>query len=476
MLELNKTKIVATVGPASNDKATLRKLLEAGVNVFRLNFSHGTHEGHAEVIKFIHELNDELGTNVGILADLQGPKIRLGKEIENGEVSIESGKTITFTTQEKVGTSQELYINYEDFARDVQVGNRILIDDGKIELRVITTNGEDTVTAEIIYGGPVKPRKGVNLPDTNISIPSITPKDIRDLEFILTQPVNWVALSFVRTAEEINQLRGIIKFGNHPAKIIAKIEKPEAIQNIDRIIQVSDAIMVARGDLGVEVPLQKVPIMQKDIVKRCNQAAKPVIIATQILESMINSPAPTRAEATDAANAIFDGADAIMLSGETAAGKYPVKAIEVFTKIIQEVEKQDIIYNKEHLPSKKSKYYDYDVICYNACVTAKQLDAKALIATTHSGYTAYLLSSFRPKSNIFAFTDNEELINTLSLVWGVRTLKCPPFKNTDEGTKKVQKILKKTGYVKRGDVVVNTGSMPLNLKGKTNMIKLSRIG
>ncbi len=474
MLKFNRTKIVATIGPASNNKETLIDLVKAGVDVFRLNFSHGTHEGHAEVIRLIHEINTEMNTHVGILADLQGPKIRLG-QVENGEVFIVRGQTITFTTQEMICTSEELYLTYEDFARDVKPGDRILMDDGKLELVVLNTNGEDKVTAKVIYGGSVKPRKGVNLPDTNISIPSITPKDIRDLEFILTQPVNWIALSFVRTAEEITQLRGIIKFGKHPAKIISKIEKPQALQNIDRIIEVSDAVMVARGDLGVEIPLEQVPIAQKLIVKKCNEAAKPVIIATQILESMISSPAPTRAETADAANAIFDGADAIMLSGETAAGDYPVKAIQVFTKIIEEVEKQDTIYNKANLLRKKSKFHFSDVMCYNACDIAKQVGAKAIIGLTHSGYTAFLLSSFRPKANIYAFTDNQNLINTLSLVWGIRAFFAPPFKNTDDGMLEVHNRLKEKGYVKRGDVVVNTGSMPLNLRGKTNMVKLGKV-
>ncbi|MEZ4887243.1 MAG: pyruvate kinase [Chitinophagales bacterium] len=474
MLKFNRTKIVATVGPASNNKETLIALVKAGVDVFRLNFSHGTHDGHADVIKLIQEINAELNTHVGILADLQGPKIRLG-EVENGEVFIEDGQTLTLTTNEMVSTSQELYLTYEDFARDAKVGDRVLIDDGKIELKVLNTNGEDKVTAKVIYGGPIKPKKGVNLPDTSISIPSITPKDIRDLEFILTQPVNWIALSFVRTADEITQLQGIIKFGKHPAKIISKIEKPEALQNIDSIIEVSDAVMVARGDLGVEIPLEQVPIAQKSIVKKCNEAAKPVIIATQILESMIFNPTPTRAETADAANAIFDGADAIMLSGETASGKYPVRAIEVFGKIIEEVEKQDVIYNRGHLPSKKSKFYYTDVICYNACIISEQTNAKAIVGLTHSGYTALLLSSFRPKANIYAFTDNETLINTLSLVWGVRTFFAPVFKNTDKGTIEVRRRLKEAGYVKRGDVVVNTSSMPMNLKGKTNMVKLGKI-
>jgi len=474
MLKFNRTKIVATVGPASNNKETLTALVKEGVDVFRLNFSHGTHEGHAEVIKMIHEINETLNSNVGILADLQGPKIRLG-DVENGEVFIETGQTVTFTTNKMVGTSEELYLTYEDFARDVKVGDRVLMDDGKLQLTVLNTNGEDKVTAKVHFGGSVKPRKGVNLPDTSISIPSITPKDIRDLEFILTQPVNWVALSFVRTPEEIIQLRGIIKFGKHPAKIISKIEKPEAIKNIDRIIEVSDAVMVARGDLGVEIPLEQVPIAQKMIVRKCNEVAKPVIIATQILESMIHSPTPTRAEATDAANAIFDGADAIMLSGETAAGSYPIEAIKTFTKIIEEVEKQDVIYHKEHLPRKKSAHYYSDVICYNTCTIAEQIDADGVICLTHTGYTALLISSFRPKANIYAFTDDKILINTLSLVWGVQAFFAPPFKSTDDGMVDVQRKLKESGYVKRGDIVVNTGSMPMNLRGKTNMVKLGRI-
>lgn len=470
----NRTKIIATLGPASNNNEMIRELIETGVNVFRLNFSHGTHEQHAEVIAIIHALNEELQTNVGILADLQGPKIRLGM-VNNDQVVLESGQKVYLTTNEMEGTAEKLYIAYPDFAADVSSGEKILMDDGKIELQAIQTNGVDEVVAEVIYGGVVSSRKGVNLPQTNISMPTLTQKDIKDLEFVCTQNVNWIALSFVRRAEDVVKLRGALQFKNHPARIIAKIEKPEAVQNMDRIIQVSDAVMIARGDLGVELPLQRIPMIQKEIIRKCIRAAKPVIIATQMMESMMENPSPTRAEVTDVATGIFDGADALMLSGETAVGKHPVRVIETFMKVIKHIEKQGKIYNRDHVAQEESPTFLSDAICYNACRIGDDVNAKAIIGMTKSGYTAFVLSSFRPNANVYIFTESKELLNSVSLVWGVHAFYYNKFESTDDSIRDVQNILLKKGLIEQGDVVINTGSMPLHERGRTNTIKVSLI-
>ncbi len=474
MQQFTRTKIIATLGPASTDVETISHLIKAGVDVFRLNFSHGNHESHTIAINTIHEVNKKLATNVSILADLQGPKIRLG-EVENNGVTIEAGDEITFTTRKTVGNKKWLYVGYPQFAQDVSAQERILIDDGKIELKVISTNGMDEVKAEVIYGGVVRSKKGINLPDTDISTASLTTKDKADLEFILTQNVNWVALSFVRFSDEILKLKGMIQYKDHPAKVIAKIEKPEAINNIDEIIRVTDAIMVARGDLGVEMPLETIPIIQKEIVQKCLKASKPVIIATQMMESMMENPSPTRAEITDVANAIYDGADALMLSGETAVGKHPVKVIETFTKVIQSIETQETIFDKYHDPEEGTESFLADSICLNACKIASQVGATALIAMTKSGYTAFTLSSHRPKAYIYVFTESEELLNTVSLIWGVRAFHYNKFVSTDQTISDVQTILKRHRLIKQGDIVVNTGSMPLNQRGKTNMVKITKI-
>lgn len=474
----NKTKIVATIGPASNNIDTLKALIEAGVDVFRVNFSHSDHATHKSVIDLVHQANDELGTHVGILADLQGPKIRLGM-VADDRIELLADAEISITTHPKVSTANELYITYEQLAHDVRPGNRILIDDGKIELRVLATNGIDTVKALVIFGGPVSSKKGVNLPDTAVSSPSLTKKDIEDLEFIIHQRVHWVALSFVRTADDIQRLRGMLQFRDcKTLKIIAKIERPEAIQNIDSIIAVTDGIMVARGDLGVEVPLEKVPIMQKMIVKKCIAAAKPVIIATQMMESMIKDPSPTRAEVADVANGILDGADALMLSGETATGKHPVRVIETFRRIITEVERDGDIYSsyeKGNRPSVTSPTFLSDNVCYNACRISDDIRAKAITGMTVSGYTAFFLSCYRPKADIFIFTSNEAFINSFSLVWGVRAFLYTAFTTTDETMYDVQKVLIDKGHLQSGDRVVLTATMPLVEQGRTNTIKVSTI-
>ena len=472
-----KTKIIATVGPASDNKEMLTSLINAGVNVFRLNFSHGTHDQHAKVIDTVAAINQELGTNIGILADLQGPKIRLG-EVENGQIELKTGSTITVTSIPMISNSEKIYVSYQGLATDMRRHERILIDDGTIELRVKEIANATEVKAEVIYGGLVTNKKGVNLPDTTLEVPALTPKDIADLEFILSKrenPVNWIALSFVRTPEEIQQLKGMIRFKSHLAKVIAKIEKPEALQNIDEIIKVSDAIMVARGDLGVEIPLERVPVLQKELIDKCIVAAKPVIIATQMMESMIKKSMPTRAEVTDVATAITEGTDAVMLSAETAIGKYPIQVIQTMVRVINTIEKQNSIYNRKHKPSTKSPTFLSDAVCYNACRIAESVNAKVIIGMTLSGYTAFLLSSFRPNSNIYIFTKSRELLNSVSLIWGVKAFFYDSFVSTDETISDVQEILKKQGLIAQGDIVINTGSMPLHQRGRTNTIKVSRV-
>ncbi len=473
-----KTKIIATVGPAISDKANLRALIEVGVDVFRLNFSHGSHEAHKKVIDTIHSLNKELETSVAILADLQGPKIRVGK-IENkdgsGKIALKKGDKVFFTTKENVKKKNYYYISYQDIAKDIDISHRVLVDDGKLELKVISTNTVDEVELEVMNDAFISSNKGVNLPDTEISIPSLTEKDSKDLEFIFTQEVHWIALSFVRSAKDMIKLRGLSEFKNHPAKLVAKIEKPEALNEIDEIIAESDAIMVARGDLGVEIPVEKTPLAQKMIVRKCIECAKPVIIATQMMESMITNPVPTRAEVSDVGNAVFDGADAVMLSGETAVGKYPVKVVKTMHSIIRQLENEESIYRRAGKLNKKSDKFLSDAICNTVCSLAHQIKAKAIIGMTKSGYTAFTVSSKRPNANIFVFTENIALLNQASLIWGVRAFYYNKFSSTDQTIADVQAILKKKGYIKVGDVVINTGSMPIAERGPTNTIKVSTI-
>ncbi len=470
----NRTKIISTIGPATNSKEMITNLIEAGVDAFRLNFSHGTHEDHQKVIDLIHEINEEEGTDVAILADLQGPKIRVG-EILDGAYEVKTGDIVTFDTSIEMSDASVLPMQYSEFAKDINVGDRILMDDGKISMIAVSTDRNTRVEARVVYGGTVKPKKGVNLPDTNISIHTITEKDINDLEFILTQDVNWIALSFVRAAADILRLKGIIDYKKHYAKVIAKIEKPEALNNIDAIIEAADAVMIARGDLGVEIPPEEVPLVQKRLVKKCIKNAKPVIIATQIMESMMENPAPTRAEVTDVANALYEGADALMVSGETAVGKYPVKVIEMFGRIMEGVEKEDALYHMEHKPMKDSRTFLTDSICYSACQIGEEIQAKAVIGMTKTGYTAFLLSSFRPRANIFIFTESKKLVKTFNLLWGVRAFYYDKFETTYKTIEDVHLILKDKEMVKSGDIIINTGILPLHKLGRTNMIKLTVI-
>ncbi len=474
MPTFNKTKVIATIGPASSSKETITELINAGVNVFRVNFSHGDHAAHEEVIKTIHKVNGELNTHVSILADLQGPKIRLGI-LPNEGIMLEDNAVICLTTKDCTPSKTLIPVTYQALAMDITAGERILIDDGNIELKCLATNGVDEVKAQVIYGGIVRSKKGLNLPETDVSSPALTSKDIKDLEFILQHKINWIALSFVRTPEEIMRLKGIINYKQHAAKVIAKIEKPQAYKNIDEIINVSDAIMVARGDLGVEVPLQHVPVIQKVIVQKCIRAAKPVVIATQMMESMIKNASPTRAEVSDVATAIYDGADAIMLSGETAVGKYPVKVVETMKKVIENIEEQEEIYHLGLTPDPDSDTFLSDAVCFNACKIAGEVNAKGLIGMTLSGYTAFLLSSCRPKANIYIFTESVDLLYTVGLIWGVRAFLYTKFESTDNTMRDVQQILIDKGLIKSGDIVLNTGSMPIHERGRTNTIKVTKI-
>jgi pyruvate kinase len=469
----SQTKVIATIGPASSSKEILKKMFHEGVDVCRLNFSHGTHEEHRLVMNNILELNKELSTNVAILADLQGPKIRIG-DVENNRVELKEGNEILFVTEKCLGTAQKLYLSYKEFPKDVQKGDSILIDDGKLKLETIETNGKDTVRAKIINGGTLSSKKGVNLPNTKVSLPSLTEKDIEDANFALDNNVDWLALSFVRSADDLIQLKEIIRNKKKFTRIIAKIEKPEALDDIDSIIETSNGIMVARGDLGVEIPFDQVPLIQKDLVKRCIKKAKPVIIATQMLESMITNFRPTRAEANDVANAVLDGADALMLSAETSAGKFPVESIIAMQKIIDWTEK-GFVFNRETLPEPGSLTFLPDSICLNACRMASQTNAKAIVTFTYSGYTAFKISSHRPDACIFVFTRNQALLRKMSLVWGVRAFTFSEHITIDKDFQHSIEFLKANNQLKEGDVIVHVGSTPVEEKGQTNMLKLSYV-
>jgi pyruvate kinase len=472
----HRTKIVATVGPACDTYDKLLDLVKAGVNVFRLNFSHGTHEDKGKIIEHIRKINDSEPYNIAILGDLQGPKLRVG-EIENNALDLKAGDILTFTNQKVVGNMERIYVSYPNFHSDVKIGNKILIDDGKIEVIVISIEKNNDVKVEVTLGGILSSKKGINLPDTKISLPALTEKDLIDLEFIIEQKLDWVALSFVRHVKDIASLRSKLNKKKSKTKIIAKIEKPEALINIRDIIVESDGIMVARGDLGVELPIEQVPLIQKQLIRKCIHRAKPVIVATQMMESMIDRVKPNRSEITDVANAVLEGADAVMLSGETAAGQHPTLVVETMRKIIMEVEKNDYPYNLEDslVPQPHSPSFLSDAICYNACKLAKDANADALIGMTESGYTAFTLSTYRPKSPLYIFSKEKSLINQLSLSWGVRAFHYAEEASVDDIISDQIKILKERGFIKTGDVVVNTGSLPVQLHLPTNMLKITKV-
>jgi len=471
---MNNTKIIATIGPSSYDKSILEEMIVTGLDVARINFSHSNHEQAKQIFEWIQELNDELDRNVAVLGDLQGPKLRLG-DVQKDQF-LERGKMITITTDKCVGDSSKIYITYPEFPKDVKVGDRIMLDDGKLILRAEATNQTNEVQAKVVQGGELKSKKGVNLPNTEISLPCLTPKDLADLEFALEIGIEWIGLSFVRDVQDVKDLQKIIKSKKSPAKVIAKIEKPEAIHQIDAIIKQSGAIMVARGDLGVEVPMERVPNLQKMITRKCIKYSTPVIIATQMMESMMESLSPSRADVNDVANAVHDRVDGVMLSGETSVGKYPVRVIRAMYKVVNNVENYADLEMEEFPPTDKDGgRFLSDTICYNACKIAEQVDAKAVMTMTHSGYNAFKISSFRPPSKIYIFTSNREILNTLSLLWGVRGYFYDKFFSTDDTIIDIKKIIKEKGDVQKDDFVVNIASMPITEKGMTNMLKLSRI-
>lgn len=470
-----KTKIVATIGPACSSPAMLRKMMTAGVDVFRLNCSHSKHDDMEKVIREVDELNRELDLHVAILADLQGPKIRIG-EMENGEVMLYNGDHLTITTKECISSASLLYISYSNFPMDVKPGEFILLDDGKLMLSVDSTNYRDEVRATVVHGGPLSSRKGINLPDTVISLPSLTEKDLIDLEFIVGQNVQWIALSFVRSANDILQLRqAMLKLDpQNEMRIVAKMEKPQAIAAMDEIIEAADAVMVARGDLGVEMPLEQVPLIQKMLVNKCNMHSKPVIIATQMMEGMIMNIRPTRAEVNDVANSVVDGADALMLSGETSVGQYPIQVVETMVKIIEEAENYPDIYHKRCLNNVlDDDRFISDSVLISACEMARHSRARAIIAMTHTGYSAFKLSGHRPNAGIFIFSNDRQLLRALNLVWGITPFYYDNFTSIDRTLEDIRTMLRTDGFVTEGDLLINVASTPIYVSGKTNMLKLS---
>ena len=470
-----KTKIVATLGPATSSKEVLKDMIEAGVNVVRLNFSHANYDDVKERIRTLRELNEEFGYTAAVLADLQGPKLRVGKMKE--EVVVSKGDEIIFATgKEFEGTASRVYMNYDQFPQDVRPGERILLDDGKLIFEVVTTNKKDEVKAKVLQGGPLRSKKGVNLPNTKISLPALTEKDIEDAIFAVSQNVDWIALSFVRNSDDLLQLQNLIReHSEFKIPIVAKIEKPEGVENIDKIVAYCDGLMVARGDLGVEIPAQEVPLIQKQLVLKAKKARIPVIIATQMMETMITSLTPTRAEVNDVANSVMDGADAVMLSGETSVGNYPVQVIEKMSQIIISVENSPLIKVPHDPPHVRTKRYITKSVCYHAAHMANEIKAKAICTLTNSGYTAFQISAWRPESNILVFTSNKRIVNQLSLLWGVRAFYYDKMVSTDETIDDVNRIATESRFVEKGDFTINLAAMPISNKGMVNTLRISEI-
>lgn len=470
-----KTKIVATLGPATSTKEVLRKMIQAGVDVFRINFSHAKYDDVTARIKMIRELNEELGINTSILADLQGPKLRVG--VMAGEVVVAPGDEIIFVTGKPFeGTSERVYMNYATFPQDVKPGERILLDDGKLIFEVVSTDGKAEVKAKVIQGGPLKSKKGVNLPNTSISLPALTEKDIKDAEFAVSQNVDWMALSFVRFSQDLIDLQNIInQHSEYKIPIIAKIEKPEAVENIDKIVAYCDGLMVARGDLGVEVPAQEVPLIQKHLVLTAKKARIPIIIATQMMETMITSLTPTRAEVNDVANSVMDGADAVMLSGETSVGNYPVQVIEKMASIIKSVENSELIQVPHDPPHIRTKRYITKSVCYHAAIMANEIKAKAISTLTNSGYTAFQISAWRPSAHILVFTSNKRILTQLNLLWGVKAFYYDRYVTTDETIEDVNRIACQKGFLEIGDMLISLAAMPIKDKGMVNTLRVSEI-
>lgn len=472
----HRTKIVATVGPACDSYEKLLELVKAGVNVFRLNFSHGTHENKKKIIEYIRQINKTEPFNIAILADLQGPKLRVG-EIEGEGLQIEPGDILTFTNKKVIGTKERIYVSYPNLHNDVVIGNTILINDGKLEVKVKEILPNNDVRVEVTLGGLLTSKKGINLPDTKISLPALTKKDLEDLEFIINEKVDWLALSFVRKADDLIELRKKLEEKKSKTKIISKIEMPQALENLRDIIIESDAVMIARGDLGVELPVEKIPLLQKQIIRMCLHRAKPVIVATQMMESMIEMNKPNRSEITDVANAVMEGTDAVMLSGETATGRHPVLVVETMRKIILEVEKSGYYYDREDelVPQPHSPSFLSDAICYNACKLARDVNANAIIGMTQSGYTGFMLSSYRPKAPLYIFTKERSLVNQLTLSWGVRAFYYAEEDSLDDIIFDQIDILKERKFIAAGEIVVSTGSTPVHLHLPTNVLKITQV-
>lgn len=475
MPKQKRTKIVATMGPATSKKKILKQMIEEGVDVFRINFSHADYNEVRTRIRYIRELGEEIGRPVAILADLQGPKLRVG--VMKKEVVVKPGDEILFCTgKEFEGDAQRVYMNYKNFPRDVKKGERILLDDGKLIFEVVTTNKKDEVQAVVLQGGPLRSRKGVNLPNTAISLPALTAKDKEDAIFAIEQEVDWIALSFVRHAEDLKELQALIEaHSEYKIPIIAKIEKPEAVTNIDFITAYCDGLMVARGDLGVEVPADEVPLIQKQLVLKAKRARIPVIIATQMMETMISSLTPTRAEVNDVANSVMDGADAVMLSGETSVGKYPVEVIRTMANICKRVENSELISVPHEPPQVRTNRYVTKSVCYHAAKMADEIEAKAICTLTNSGYTAFQISAWRPEAHILVYTSNRRILSRLNLLWGVRSFYYDRYVSTDETVDDVNRIATENGFVKKGDFLVNLAAMPIADKGMVNTLRVSQI-
>ena len=474
-MKLNKTKIIATLGPACSSKTMLSKLIVSGVDVFRVNFSHADHKDVERIVNDIKALRIRHKKHVSILGDLQGPKIRLGNVVP--ETFLKKGDTIIFTTRKiKNGNSDSLTINYSSFPKDVKRGETVLVDDGKIILQVEKTDRDTTVNLIVIQGGLLSSNKGVNLPSTKISLPALTAKDIKDAKFAAKLGFDWIALSFVRSKNDVLQLREILdKSSNELIPIISKIEKPQAIKNMDQILKVSNGLMVARGDLGIEIPAEEVPLYQKILVKKANEARKPIIIATQMMESMIDSLTPSRAEVNDVANSVMDGADCIMLSGETSIGEYPCEVVKKVGTIIASVEDSQPVKNKFTLPKLKSKRLITKTVCRHAALIANEIKASAVCTLTHSGYTGWQISSWRPNCLVLVFTSNKRILSQLNLLWGVKCIYYNKFQSTDKTVEDVNALAIKNRYVRKGDVVVNLASMPIKDKGQVNTLRITKL-
>lgn len=470
-----KTKIVATLGPACSTKEVIKDMIDAGVNVFRINFSHADYADVKERIDIIRSLNDEYGYTTAILADLQGPKLRVG--VMKEDVVVNPGDIITFQTAEDVpGTKERVYMNYLSFPQDVNPGERILLDDGKLIFEALETNGTTEVVCKVIQGGPLKSKKGVNLPQTKVSLPALTKKDIKDALFAIGEKVDWIALSFVRTPKDLEELQDLIaQNSDHKIPIVAKIEKPEAVENIDKIVAFCDGLMVARGDLGVEIPAHEVPLIQKKLIHRAKTARIPVIVATQMMETMITSLTPTRAEVNDVANSVMDGADAVMLSGETSVGNYPVEVIEKMTQIIEAVEDSPLIVVPQNPPHVRTKRFITKSICYHAATMANEIKAKAISTLTNSGYTAFQISAWRPQAHVLVYTSNKRILTQLNLLWGVNAFYYDKFVSTDDTVDDINQMAKEKGYVKKGDMMINLAAMPVADKGMVNTLRVSEI-